>query len=88
MPVGHGGTYLEPNGGAAASVAVSWLDWQLRGDATAERRFVGEDCGLCRDAQWTLQRRNFDGVSAAGGSPTEDGGTAWRRWARYLTEQL
>ena len=39
LPVGHGGTYIEPNGGAAASVAVSWLDWQLRGD-TAERRTV------------------------------------------------
>ena len=39
LPVGHGGTFLEPNGGAAASVAVSWLDWQLRGD-TAERRTV------------------------------------------------
>src|SRR6185436_301792 len=30
LPVGHGGTYNEPNGGAAASVAVSWLNWQLR----------------------------------------------------------
>ena len=49
-PVGHGGTFLEPNGGAAASVAVSWLDWQLRGDTQSARRFVGEDCGLCRDA--------------------------------------
>jgi hypothetical protein len=59
LPVGHGGTYQEPNGGAAASVAVSWLDWQLRGDAKAGRRFVGDDCGLCRDAQWTFERRNF-----------------------------
>ena len=33
LPVGHGGTFNEPNGGAAASVAVSWLNWQLRGDA-------------------------------------------------------
>lgn len=68
LPVGHGGTFQEPNGGAAASVAVSWLDWQLRGDAAAARRFVGQDCGLCRDAKWTLQRRNFEGVSASGGS--------------------
>jgi hypothetical protein len=59
LPVGHGGTFQEPNGGAAASVAVSWLDWQLRGDADAARRFVGDDCGLCRDASWTLQRKNF-----------------------------
>ena len=60
LPVGHGGTFQEPNGGAAASVAVSWLDWQLRGDKEAARRFVGDDCGLCRDASWQFERRNFE----------------------------
>jgi hypothetical protein len=59
LPVGHGGTYFEPNGGAAASVAVSWLEWQLRGDMESAKRFVGENCGLCRDALWTLQRKQF-----------------------------
>ena len=65
LPVGHGGTYNEPNGGAAASVAVSWLNWQLRGDAQSAKRFVGEDCGLCKDAQWSLQRKQ---LAEAGGS--------------------
>jgi hypothetical protein len=59
LPVGHGGTFNEPNGGAAASVAVSWLNWRLRGDAQSAKRFVGEDCGLCKDAQWSLQRKQF-----------------------------
>jgi hypothetical protein len=59
LPVGHGGTYNEPNGGAAASVAVSWLEWQLRGDTASGARFVGENCGLCKDTQWTLQRKQF-----------------------------
>ena len=59
LPVGHGGTFNEPNGGAAASVAVSWLNWQLRGDAQSAKRFVGEDCGLCKDMQWSLQRKQF-----------------------------
>ena len=59
LPVGHGGTYFEPNGGAAASVAVSWLDWQLRGDRKSAQRFVGDNCGLCMDAQWSLQRKQF-----------------------------
>ena len=59
LPVGHGGTYQEPNGGAAASVAVSWLDWQLRGDPQAAWRFVGDDCGLCRDPAWTIQRNGL-----------------------------
>jgi len=64
LPVGHGGTFLQPNGGAAASVAVSWLDWQLRGDAASARRFVGDDCGLCRDSQWSLQRKQFPASNA------------------------
>jgi dienelactone hydrolase len=66
LPVGHGGTYQEPNGGAAAQVAVSWLEWQLRGDAAAARRFVGDDCGLCRDSSWTFERRNFPKAGPSG----------------------
>jgi hypothetical protein len=62
--VGHGGTFQEPNGGAAAAVAVSWLDWQLRGDAAAARRFVGDDCELCRDSRWTFERKNFAAAAA------------------------
>jgi hypothetical protein len=45
--------------------AVSWLDWQLRGDTKSAKRFVGDDCGLCQDAQWSLQRKQF---AAARGS--------------------
>jgi hypothetical protein len=59
LPVGHGGTFEEPHGGAAAALAVRWLDWQLRGDGEAARHFVGKDCGLCRDARWTFERRQF-----------------------------
>lgn len=57
---GHGGTYWEPNGGPAAQVVVKWLDWQLRGDETAGRMFKGSNCGLCRDAAWTLKTRGLD----------------------------
>ena len=59
LPVGHGGTYHEPNGGAAAQVAVDWLNWQLRGDAKAAARFVGDQCGLCTDEKWTIDGRIF-----------------------------
>jgi hypothetical protein len=58
--VGHGGTYWDPNGGVAAKVVVAWLDWQLRGDAQAARLFTGKDCGLCRDAAWTVKRKKID----------------------------
>lgn len=59
LPVGHGGTYFQPNGGAAAQVAVNWLEWQLRGDAKAGARFTGKDCGLCKDAQWTFEKKKI-----------------------------
>jgi hypothetical protein len=62
LPVGHGGTFNEPNGGAAASVAVSWLDWQLRGDVQSGKRFLGDDCGLCKDAQWSFEGKQFPGT--------------------------
>lgn len=57
---GHGGTFWEPDGGAAAQVVVNWLEWQLRGDEAAGRMFKGEDCGLCRDPAWVLQTRGLE----------------------------
>ena len=59
LDVGHGGTFMEPNGGREASVAVSWLDWQLKGDRQASKRFVGPDCGLCKDPDWKVERKGF-----------------------------
>ncbi len=56
MPVGHGGTFSAPNGGDWAAVAVHWLDWQLKGQADAGRWFNGQDCTLCRDGRWTVER--------------------------------
>ena len=60
LPVGHGGTQFEDNGGEAAQVAVKWLQWQLRGDLEAAKWFVGDDCVLCTDDQWSLDMKNFD----------------------------
>jgi dienelactone hydrolase len=55
--VGHGGTYLEPNGGDYAAAVVDWLDWRLKGDEQAARTFVGDACGLCKKSGWTVQRQ-------------------------------
>ena len=59
LDVGHGGTFIQPNGGRAAAVAVSWLDWQLKADPEAAKVFVGADCGICRNPDWTLQRKGW-----------------------------
>lgn len=57
---GHGGTYWEPNGGAAAAVVVRWLEWHLRGAADAGRAFLGPNCGLCTDASWKFESKGLD----------------------------
>jgi dienelactone hydrolase len=55
LPVGHGGTFSQPNGGDWASIAVKWLDWQLKADAGAGKWFVGEGCGYCTDGRWRVE---------------------------------
>ena len=59
LPVGHGGTFSEPMGGAVAHVAVDWLEWQLKGDAVAARTFVGDNCRLCTGTDWSIERKGF-----------------------------
>lgn len=59
VDVGHSATFREPNGGKVAPVAVEWLEWQLRGDEAASRWFVGEDCRLCRDPEWTYDAKGL-----------------------------
>jgi hypothetical protein len=57
--VGHyPATYREPNGGAFAVAANAWLDWNLKGDQSASKMFVGPNCGLCSNPKWRVQIKN------------------------------
>jgi hypothetical protein len=56
---GHGGTLNEPNGGRWATVGLAWLDWQLKHDQRVAQRFVGKECGLCKDAAWAVSRKKI-----------------------------
>lgn len=59
LPVGHGGTYMEPNGGTAAEIVTAWLDWKLKGSASAATKFEGSACGYCADKRLTIERKNI-----------------------------
>ena len=41
-------------------IAVSWLEWELRGNEQASRMFKGADCALCRDSAWHVQKKRID----------------------------
>ena len=58
-PVGHGGTWRQPGGGAMGKVTLDWLNWQLKGDKEAAKTFNGDPCGLCKDAAWAVKRKNW-----------------------------
>ena len=55
----HLGTYGQKDGGFYGRIAVSWLDWQLKGDSRAARMFAG-DCTLCRDPSWHVFKARID----------------------------
>lgn len=59
IDVGHGGTFDKPHGGAAARVALNWLEWQLRKDTAAAKTFVGPHCVLCVDPQWSVKKKQI-----------------------------
>ncbi|ESQ89421.1 hypothetical protein ABAC460_12990 [Asticcacaulis sp. AC460] len=59
IPVGHGGTYMQPNGGIGAEIVTAWLDWKLKGDTTAAGKFSGQSCGYCVDKRVSYEKKNF-----------------------------
>jgi hypothetical protein len=58
--VGHGATWLQVNAGEFGRVGLGWLDWQLKGDATAQKMFWGANCELCMPpSTWSVQKKNM-----------------------------
>jgi dienelactone hydrolase len=60
LPVGHGATFYQRDGGDVAQIAVDWLDWQLRGDAAAGRTFTGPNCRLCLRRDLSVAKKRID----------------------------
>jgi len=59
MDVGHGGTYSKPHGGEFAGVATAWFLWQLKRDKKAGKLFTGTPCGLSKDPDWKVDKKNI-----------------------------
>lgn len=71
LPVGHGGTYGDRQGGEYGRLAVRWMDWQLKGMKQNARTFLKPDLkGF--SANWKISARNFKTVDMAYDEPFED----------------
>jgi hypothetical protein len=57
--IGHGGTYMQPNGGDYAKVAGAWLKWWLKNDKEAGTMFTGNEPGVSKMAGWMIERKNI-----------------------------
>lgn len=58
--LGHIGTYGAPNGGSIGRIASDWYSWQLRDDEQAATMFQGDDCVLCQEPGWHVQKKNME----------------------------
>ena len=38
-----------------AGATTAWLRWQQMQDLSLKPMFVGSDCGLCKDSNWTVE---------------------------------
>ncbi len=43
-----------------AGAATAWFRWHLMGQDHLESAFVGEDCELCQDPNWSVQQKGWD----------------------------
>lgn len=59
LPVGHGGTYTQPNGGKFGVMGGHWVDWILRGNTSASDYMTGS--GAKSDG-WSVVYQNLDSI--------------------------
>ncbi|MWV28191.1 alpha/beta hydrolase family protein [Aurantiacibacter rhizosphaerae] len=60
VDTGHLGTYRDLFGGRNTQMELDWLDWQLKGDQTAARTFVGPACRLCLQPDLRVMKKGID----------------------------
>lgn len=59
LDVGHGGTYLDPNGGTFGTAAQHYFRWVLHGEQEASSYFL--DGGAEAD-KWTTESKDLGNI--------------------------
>jgi hypothetical protein len=55
----HLGVRTAPYSDRIRLVVTGWLRWQLMSDATLAPMFVGDQCTVCKDTNWTVKQKNL-----------------------------
>jgi hypothetical protein len=55
----HLGVMTQPYADRIRLVVTGWLRWQLMRDATLAPMFVGDQCTVCKDSNWTVKQKNL-----------------------------
>ncbi|KAF2668797.1 hypothetical protein BT63DRAFT_440877 [Microthyrium microscopicum] len=58
LPVGHGGTFSEANGGKFGKAAVAFFKWNLQGDAASKDLYFNKTSALYKDG-WTIDTAHW-----------------------------
>ena len=56
----HITVFLPPFVARVNGATTAWFRWHLMDDVTQRSVFLGSDCALCRDPNWTVQSKNWD----------------------------
>lgn len=60
LDVGHGGTYNDPNGGKFGVIGGYWVEWIMRGDASAADYLIGD--GAKQDG-WSVEFADLENLN-------------------------
>jgi hypothetical protein len=59
LDVGHGGTYMEKQGGKFGKAAVAFFNWQMKGDAKAGEEFLNPATSPLTKDGWKIESRGW-----------------------------
>lgn len=59
LDVGHGGTYMDPNGGIFGTAGQHYFRWVLRGETEANSYFLG---GGAEGDGWTVESKDLESL--------------------------
>jgi hypothetical protein len=66
LDVGHGGTYMEKQGGKFGKVAVKFFNWQMKGDAAAGALFLKPEASALAADGWKIEAKNWNTTNLKG----------------------